>query len=138
MSPSADYGWFPGGNAVTSLNWWEDGASRDVMMSRGTTSTAAAAEKDSLTMNTTPRIAIIGAGPGGLTLASVLQVNGIDTVVYEREAADAAACQGGTLELHPECGQHALREAGRLGSSPSTRCGPTRGSWPPRSGSCPA
>lgn len=80
-------------------------------MSRGTTSTAAA-EKDSLTMNTTPRIAIIGAGPGGLTLACVLQANGIDTVVYEREAADAAACQGGSLELHPECGQHALREAG--------------------------
>ncbi|MER8158251.1 FAD-dependent monooxygenase [Streptomyces sp. NPDC094472] len=63
-------------------------------------------------MNTTPRIAIIGAGPGGLTLACVLQANGIDAVVYERDAADAAGCQGGTLELHPESGQHALREAG--------------------------
>ncbi|MEU1947676.1 FAD-dependent monooxygenase [Streptomyces sp. NPDC020125] len=63
-------------------------------------------------MNTTPRIAIIGAGPGGLTLACVLRANGIDTVVYEREAADAVGCQGGTLELHPESGQHALRAAG--------------------------
>ncbi|GAA0904217.1 MULTISPECIES: FAD-dependent monooxygenase [Streptomyces violaceusniger group] len=63
-------------------------------------------------MNTTPRIAIVGGGPGGLTLARILQANGIDAVVYERESADAAHGQGGALYLHPEYGLHALREAG--------------------------
>lgn len=63
-------------------------------------------------MSSTPRIAIIGAGPGGLTLARVLRVQGIDAVVYEREASRAARTQGGMLDLHPDSGQRAMREAG--------------------------
>ncbi|MGO9222092.1 MAG: NAD(P)-binding protein, partial [Streptosporangiaceae bacterium] len=35
-------------------------------------------------------IAIVGAGLGGLALARVLHVNGIDTVVYEREPSRGA------------------------------------------------
>ncbi|MBI0295261.1 FAD-dependent monooxygenase [Streptomyces sp. PRKS01-29] len=63
-------------------------------------------------MNSTPRIAIIGGGPGGLTLARILQAGGIDAVVYERDPADPVRDQGATLDLHPEYGLHALREAG--------------------------
>ncbi|MBF6467444.1 FAD-dependent monooxygenase [Nocardia beijingensis] len=57
-------------------------------------------------------IAIVGAGLGGLTLARVLHVNGIDAVVYERELARDARGQGGMLDIHS--GQRALREAGLI------------------------
>ncbi|MFJ3591145.1 FAD-dependent oxidoreductase [Streptomyces sp. NPDC090231] len=57
-------------------------------------------------------IAIVGAGPGGLALARVLHVNGIDATVYERESSRAARGQGGMLDIHS--GQRALREAGLI------------------------
>ncbi|WP_067805453.1 FAD-dependent oxidoreductase [Nocardia beijingensis] len=59
-------------------------------------------------------IAIIGAGLGGLALARVLHVNGIDAVVYEREPARDARGQGGMLDIHSGTGQRALREAGLI------------------------
>ncbi|HVW40470.1 MAG TPA: FAD-dependent monooxygenase [Amycolatopsis sp.] len=57
-------------------------------------------------------IAIVGAGLGGLALARVLHVNGLDAVVYEREPSRRARGQGGMLDIHS--GQRALREAGLL------------------------
>ncbi|MGN5631098.1 FAD-dependent oxidoreductase [Streptomyces sp. AC154] len=57
-------------------------------------------------------IAIVGAGPGGLALARVLHVNGIDATVYEREPSREARGQGGMLDIHS--GQRALREAGLI------------------------
>ena len=57
-------------------------------------------------------IAIVGAGPGGLALARVLHINGIDAVVYEREPSRDARGQGGMLDIHS--GQRALREAGLI------------------------
>ncbi|MET0234414.1 MAG: FAD-dependent monooxygenase [Kibdelosporangium sp.] len=57
-------------------------------------------------------IAIVGAGLGGLALARVLHVNGIDAVVYERESSRGARGQGGMLDIHS--GQRALREAGLI------------------------
>ncbi|GGW20791.1 FAD-dependent oxidoreductase [Streptomyces capoamus] len=57
-------------------------------------------------------IAIVGAGLGGLALARVLHVNGIDAVLYEREPSRDARGQGGMLDIHS--GQRALREAGLI------------------------
>ncbi|MFB8760432.1 FAD-dependent oxidoreductase [Streptomyces nigra] len=61
-----------------------------------------------------PHVAIIGAGPGGLLCARVLQRHGIAATVYDRDAGPDARDQGGTLDLHAGDGQIALREAGLL------------------------
>ncbi|MFI0771228.1 FAD-dependent oxidoreductase [Streptomyces sp. NPDC021218] len=60
------------------------------------------------------RISVIGAGPGGLTCARILQQRGIAVTVYDRESGPGARNQGGTLDLHADNGQIALREAGLL------------------------
>lgn len=57
-------------------------------------------------------LAIMGAGLGGLTLARVLQKHGIDAVIFERDASRDARSQGGSLDMHAEAGQRALRDAG--------------------------
>ncbi|MEU8324390.1 NAD(P)/FAD-dependent oxidoreductase [Nonomuraea sp. NPDC048881] len=62
----------------------------------------------------TARIHVVGAGPGGLTCARVLQRHGIPVTVHDRDAHPRARDQGGTLDLHADDGQAALREAGLL------------------------
>ena len=59
-----------------------------------------------------PRIAIIGGGLSGLTLARVLHLHGLDAVVYEREGSPAVRPQGGPLDLHYGSGLYAMHEAG--------------------------
>jgi 2-polyprenyl-6-methoxyphenol hydroxylase-like FAD-dependent oxidoreductase len=59
-------------------------------------------------------VAIVGGGPGGLTLARLLQQKGITVKVYERDADREARVQGSPLDLHQESGLAALREAGLL------------------------
>ena len=60
-------------------------------------------------------VAIVGGGPGGLTLARILQRNGINSSVFEREASANVRSQGGTLDLHQESGLKALKDAGLMG-----------------------
>ncbi|MFF7445686.1 MULTISPECIES: FAD-dependent monooxygenase [unclassified Streptomyces] len=57
-------------------------------------------------------IAIIGGGPGGLTAARVLHVNGIESAVFDLEAGPQARTQGGMLDIHAESGQKAIHAAG--------------------------
>ncbi|GAA2797676.1 FAD-dependent oxidoreductase [Nonomuraea dietziae] len=60
------------------------------------------------------RISIIGAGPGGLTCARILQRRGLAVTVHDRDSGPNARDQGGTLDLHADSGQRALREADLL------------------------
>ncbi len=63
-------------------------------------------------MATSPRIAIIGGGPGGLMLARLLQVRGVPSTVFERDPHASHRPQGGSLDLHVETGQRALSLGG--------------------------
>ncbi|WP_198088351.1 NAD(P)/FAD-dependent oxidoreductase [Variovorax sp. E3] len=63
-------------------------------------------------MHSHPRIAIVGAGPGGLTLARILHLSGIRATVFEREHSPLARPQGGTLDLHEDSGLLAVQRAG--------------------------
>jgi 2-polyprenyl-6-methoxyphenol hydroxylase-like FAD-dependent oxidoreductase len=60
------------------------------------------------------KIAIIGGGPGGLTLARLLQLKGVDVKVYERDINRDVRIQGGALDLHTESGLAALTKAGLM------------------------
>jgi len=57
-------------------------------------------------------VAVLGAGPAGLILARILQRNGVNCIVYEKESSKESRDQGGTLDLHPQTGQKALISAG--------------------------
>jgi 2-polyprenyl-6-methoxyphenol hydroxylase-like FAD-dependent oxidoreductase len=62
------------------------------------------------------KVAIIGAGPVGLTMAKLLQQNEIKVIVYERDKNPQTRIWGGTLDLHKDSGQEALKKAGLLES----------------------
>lgn len=58
------------------------------------------------------KIAIVGGGPAGLTLARLLSMAAIEATVFERDAGEDARGQGGSLDLHENSGQLALRRCG--------------------------
>ncbi|HTN39372.1 MAG TPA: NAD(P)/FAD-dependent oxidoreductase [Arachidicoccus sp.] len=60
------------------------------------------------------KIAIIGGGPGGLTLARLLQLKGFEVKVYERDINRYTRIQGGSLDLHTDAGLAALTKAGLM------------------------
>lgn len=60
------------------------------------------------------KIAIVGGGPGGLTLARLLQLKGIHVKVYERDINKDVRIQGGALDLHTDSGLAALAKAGLM------------------------
>lgn len=57
------------------------------------------------------KIAIVGGGPGGLTLARLLQLKGANVTVYERDLNKDARVQGSPLDLHEESGLAAINAA---------------------------
>ncbi|RFS21920.1 FAD-dependent monooxygenase [Chitinophaga silvatica] len=59
-------------------------------------------------------IAIVGGGPGGLTLARLLQMKGAKVKVFERDEYRHVRVQGATLDLHEESGLAALEAAGLM------------------------
>lgn len=59
-------------------------------------------------------IAIIGGGPGGLTLARLLQLKGADVKVYERDLDKNARVQGSPLDMHEGSGLAAIIKADLL------------------------
>ena len=63
---------------------------------------------------TDKKVAILGAGPVGLTLAKLLQQAGVTVTVYERDKDAQARIWGGTLDLHEATGQKTLARAGLL------------------------
>ena len=56
----------------------------------------------------------MGAGPGGLTLAKLLQLTGANVKLYERDLDKSARVQGSPLDLHDESGLAAIRKANLL------------------------
>lgn len=60
------------------------------------------------------KVAIIGGGPVGLTMARLLQQAGVTVNVYERDRDPQARIWGGPLDLHEGSGQAALKKAGLL------------------------
>jgi|GEM_PF-4217420 len=60
------------------------------------------------------RVAIIGGGPGGLILARLLQLKGVNAHVYERDLNRNARLIGSPLDMHKESGMAALRKADLL------------------------
>ncbi|MEU6553871.1 NAD(P)/FAD-dependent oxidoreductase [Streptomyces sp. NPDC046915] len=57
-------------------------------------------------------IAVVGAGLGGLALARVLHVHGIEAAAFDLDPSPEARVQGGMLDIHDDSGQEALRAAG--------------------------
>ena len=60
------------------------------------------------------QITIVGGGPGGLTLARLLQLKGVNVKVYERDFNKNARLIGSPLDMHEESGLAAIREADLL------------------------
>jgi 2-polyprenyl-6-methoxyphenol hydroxylase-like FAD-dependent oxidoreductase len=57
------------------------------------------------------KIVIIGGGPVGLTTARILQISGADVTVYERDFNAETRTSGGTLDIHSDSRQLAIKKA---------------------------
>lgn len=59
-------------------------------------------------------IAIVGGGPGGLTLARLLQLKGAQVKVYERDHSQKARVQGAIVDLHYDSGLKVMEATGLM------------------------
>ena len=57
------------------------------------------------------RIAIIGAGLGGLSLARMLHVQGLQASVFDKDRNPVERSIGGSLDMHEDSGLYAIRKA---------------------------
>lgn len=62
------------------------------------------------------KVAILGGGPGGLTLARLLQLKGAEVKVYERDFNKESRVQGAIVDLHFDSGLKVMTAAGLLDS----------------------
>ncbi|UUF14016.1 MULTISPECIES: FAD-dependent oxidoreductase [Flavobacterium] len=62
------------------------------------------------------KVAILGGGPGGLTLARLLQLKGVEVKVYERDFNKESRVQGAIVDLHFDSGLKVMAAAGLLDS----------------------
>lgn len=69
-----------------------------------------------MTNSVKPIIAIVGAGPAGLTAGVILHRGGHQVRIFESDYSSTHRAQGGTLDLHEDKGQVALQHAGLLAS----------------------
>lgn len=60
------------------------------------------------------KVAVVGAGPVGLAFARLLQQEGVNVTVYERDLNKYARIKGGTLDLLKNMGQVVFEKAGLL------------------------
>ena len=63
-------------------------------------------------LRTSGSVAVVGAGPGGATLARLLQLRGFNAKVFERDTSATARPQGGSLDLRADSGQRAVDASG--------------------------
>jgi tetracycline resistance monooxygenase len=80
----------------------------------GRTTLQTSTDRRNMNLLNNKKVVIIGAGPVGLTVAKLLQQNNIDITVYERDTDPQARIWGGTLDLHKNSGQEAMKKAGLL------------------------
>lgn len=59
-----------------------------------------------------PKVAIIGAGPAGSTLARLFSRASIPVTIFEGESCMSVREQGGTLDSHTDTSLKVLKEAG--------------------------
>ncbi len=62
-------------------------------------------------MENVKRIGIIGGGPGGLMLRLLLQQQGHKVTIFEKADPNVNRDRGGSLDIHDDSGQLALKEA---------------------------
>ncbi len=60
------------------------------------------------------KIAIVGGGPGGLTLAILLQHKGAHVTIYERDFSQESRVQGAIVDLHFDSGLKVIKAAGLM------------------------
>src|ERR1700721_2724248 len=60
------------------------------------------------------KIAIVGGGPGGLTLARLLQQSSAQVSVYQRDQSSIAPVQGTALDRHEHPGLAGVEAAGLI------------------------
>ncbi|EFA76945.1 hypothetical protein PPL_09697 [Heterostelium album PN500] len=58
------------------------------------------------------KIGIVGGGPAGIVLTRLLQQRGANVKLYERDIDRTARVQGGSLDIHDDSGQLAIKDAG--------------------------